>query len=154
MPLIRRLPKRGFNPLWKTSDQVVNVESLNRFEKNSIVGPEEFKALGLVTSSKSPVKILGDGNLTKTLTVKAHAISGSAKKKIEAAGAIFEYLIKPEKRPVAPKKVQPKAKAQEPKKAEAQGKAERPAKAEKAETQKPEQPKQESGQKDTKDEQP
>lgn len=92
MPLIRRLPKRGFNSSVRNSYQVVNVESLNHFRANSIVGPKEFKEAGFIGSEKKLVKILGDGKLTKVLTVKAHKLSGSAKKKMEEAGAKVEYL--------------------------------------------------------------
>ncbi|MDP3804661.1 MAG: 50S ribosomal protein L15 [Candidatus Omnitrophota bacterium] len=92
MQLVRRIPKRGFNYPFKNFHQIVNVESLNRFENNSTVGPAEFKNAGLISSEKELVKILGDGKLTKNLTVKAHALSGSAKKKLEAAGSKFEFL--------------------------------------------------------------
>ena len=92
MSLIRRLPKRGFNPSVRNDYQIVNVESLNRFRANSIVGPKEFKEAGLIGSEKKPVKILGDGKLTKVLTVKAHKLSDSAKKKMEEAGAKVEFL--------------------------------------------------------------
>ena len=92
MSLIRRLPKRGFNPSVRNVYQILNVESLNRFRANSIVGPKEFKEAGLIGSEKKPVKILGDGKLTKVLTVKAHKLSDSAKKKMEEAGAKVEFL--------------------------------------------------------------
>ena len=92
MPLIRRLPKKGFNPLFKESLQIVNVENLNRFDKGSTVGPAEFKQCGLITSDRRPVKILGDGKLSKELTVRAHGISKSAARKIREAGAKFEMI--------------------------------------------------------------
>jgi len=92
MPLIRRLPKRGFNAPFTTTYQVVNVSSLNRFKENSVVGLQELKEAGLVTSTQAPVKILGDGELKKALTVKAHKISASAQKKMAAAGAKIEIL--------------------------------------------------------------
>ena len=94
MPLIRRIPKRGFNALFKSGYQVVNIESLNRFDNNSVVGPEEFKKAGLISSTKEPIKILGTGKPEKTLTIKAHKYSGSAKKALEAAGSKLEYLAK------------------------------------------------------------
>lgn len=94
MPLIRRIPKRGFNSRSRNAYQVVNVGSLNIFEANSSVGPAEFKKAGFVGSEKEPVKILGNGKLEKILTVKAHGFSGSAKKLIESAGAKLEYLNK------------------------------------------------------------
>lgn len=92
MPLIRRIPKRGFNALFKNDIQIVNVESLNRFDNNSTVGLAELKKAGLIGSLKLPVKILGNGKLTKSLTVKAHKISDSAKKLVEAAGSKIELL--------------------------------------------------------------
>jgi len=92
MPLIRRVPKRGFNSRFKTAYQIVNAGSLNLFEKDSTVGPAEFKKAGLVGSDKRLVKILGDGKLNKALTVKAHKFSASAKKLLEAAGAKIETL--------------------------------------------------------------
>ena len=92
MPLIRRIPKRGFNALVVDRTQIINVESLNRFDANSVVGPAELKKAGLIGSEKMPIKILGNGKLTKILTVKAHAASLSAKKLIESAGSKIEYL--------------------------------------------------------------
>ena len=93
MQLVRRIPKRGFNAPFKNTYQVVNIESLNRFRENSVVGPKELKSAGLVGSTKEPIKILGDGDLKKALTIKAHKISESAKKKIASAGAKFEVLV-------------------------------------------------------------
>ncbi|MFC1577088.1 50S ribosomal protein L15 [Candidatus Omnitrophota bacterium] len=95
MPLIRRLPKRGFRSKFKDPYQVVNVESLNKFEKDSTVGPAEYKKAGLITSDRRPVKILGEGNLAKALTVKAHSASKSAEAKINEAGAKLELIKRP-----------------------------------------------------------
>lgn len=92
MPLIRRIPKRGFNALFKSGYQVVNIESLNRFDNNSSVGPVEFKKAGLVGSLREPVKILGTGKSLKVLTVKAHKFSESARRALEAAGSKLEYI--------------------------------------------------------------
>lgn len=92
MPLIRRIPKRGFNALFKNTYQIVNIESLNRFESNAIVGPAEFKKAGLIGSEKERVKILGNGKLNKSLTVRAHKISEGAKKLLETAAAKIEYI--------------------------------------------------------------
>ncbi|MDD5496638.1 MAG: 50S ribosomal protein L15 [Candidatus Omnitrophica bacterium] len=94
MPLIRRIPKRGFNSPFKMRYQVVNVESLNAFQANSTVGPAEFKEAGLIGSKMEPIKILGDGKLNKALTVKAHKVSESARKKLEEAGAKIEFLTR------------------------------------------------------------
>ena len=93
MQLVRRIPKRGFNAPFKNEYQVVNIESLNRFRENSTIGPKELKSAGLIGSVREPIKILGDGDLKKVLTVKAHKISESAKKKFESAGAKFEVLV-------------------------------------------------------------
>ena len=92
MQLVRRLPKRGFNAPFKNSYQVVNVESLNRFSVNSIIGPKELKEAGLIGSEKELIKILGAGEIKKVITVKAHEISESAKSKLAAAGAKFVAL--------------------------------------------------------------
>jgi large subunit ribosomal protein L15 len=94
MPLIRRIPKRGFTSPFKKFYQTVNVEALNRFENNTIVGLKELKEAGLIGSAIEMVKILGDGKLTKTLTVKAHKVSVTAKKKIEEAGSKIELISK------------------------------------------------------------
>ena len=94
MPLIRRIPKRGFNALFKSGYQVINIESLNRFDNNAVVGPNEFKSAGLISSTKEPIKILGTGKPSKTLTIKAHKYSESAKKALEAAGSKLEYLAR------------------------------------------------------------
>ena len=89
MPLIRRIPKRGFNALFKHGYQVIKIDSLNRFDNNSIVGPEEFKKAGLISSLIEPVKILGTGKIAKTLTIKADKFSDSAKKALESAGCVI-----------------------------------------------------------------
>lgn len=94
MQLVRRIPKRGFNTPFKTTYQVVNLESLNRFRENSVIGPKELKEAGLIGSEKELIKILGDGVLKKAVTIKAHKISESARKKISGAGAKFESIEK------------------------------------------------------------
>ena len=94
MPLIRRIPKRGFNALFKSGYQVINIEQLNRFDNNSVVGPAEYKQAGLIGSTKEEIKILGTGKASKVLTVKAHKFSESAKKALETAGSKIEYLKK------------------------------------------------------------
>ena len=90
--LIRRIPKRGFGIMFKEYYQVVNVESLNRFDANALVGPVEFKNAGLINSAKGPVKVLGKGKIDKALTVIAHIFSESARKLLTAAGAKLEYI--------------------------------------------------------------
>lgn len=88
-PLMRRLPKFGFNnTMFETKYSVVNIESLS--EMTGEVTPETMKAAGLVKIF--PVKILGNGKLTKGLTVKAHKFSASAQKAIEAAGGKVEVV--------------------------------------------------------------
>ena len=99
-PLWRRLPKRGFsNAPFKAEPAVVNVGSLERFEDGAVVGPEELRRAGLVKQAgPGGVKILGEGELHKALTVRADAFSRSAAAKIEAAGGKVE-LIEPPKPP-------------------------------------------------------
>lgn len=94
MPLIRRIPKKGFNSRFKKLYQIVNLESLNRFQAGSVVGPAELKKAGLVGSEREMVKVLGVGKLTKVLIVKAHKFSKSALYGLEGAGAKIELLGK------------------------------------------------------------
>ncbi|MCX5686192.1 MAG: 50S ribosomal protein L15 [Candidatus Omnitrophica bacterium] len=94
MPLIRRIPKKGFTAPFRKVYQVVNVESLNRFDNNAVVGPAQLKKAGLTGSLIEPIKILGAGKLTKIVTVKAHKFSENAKKILAAAGAKIELLKK------------------------------------------------------------
>ena len=92
MPLQRRLPKRGFHNPFRTDRAVVNLEQLNVFPSGSEVSPELLAEKGLVRGKGQRVKILGDGALTKPLTIKAHGFSANAKEKIEAAGGKMELL--------------------------------------------------------------
>ena len=92
MPLQRRLPKRGFNPLTRKEYALVNLRDLELFEAGSVVDIEAMGKAGLVGQIKDGVKILGDGELTKALTVKAHKFSQSAQEKIAAAGGNVEVL--------------------------------------------------------------
>ena len=94
MPLQRRLPKLGgfSNHLFKNVYQPVNIEKLNAFSAGTVVDPAALKAAGIVRRSRDAVKILGRGELTVALTVKAHAFSESAKAKITAAGGSVETL--------------------------------------------------------------
>lgn len=93
MPLIRRIPKRGFrHTAFDIPFRIVNISDLNSFFKaKDLVSPESLREKGLLPKNVS-VKILGDGELAIALTVKAHAFSGSAKKKIEASGGVCEIL--------------------------------------------------------------
>ena len=93
MPLQRRLPKRGFNNIFRKEIVAVNVADLNaRFEDGAVVDVESLISAGLLKNSFDGVKILGNGELTKKLTVKANAFSESAKQKIEAAGGNAEVI--------------------------------------------------------------
>ncbi len=86
MPLIRRVPKRGFTNIFRKEYAIVNLRDLNRFPPNSEVGPEELKKSGLVKKLKNGIKLLGDGNLEHPLKIRVHKASESAIKKVEAAG--------------------------------------------------------------------
>jgi large subunit ribosomal protein L15 len=93
MPLIRRIPKRGFNNTrFGTRYIAVNLESLNQFENGARVDVAALKAAGLANGPGDGVKILGDGDLTQKLTVCAHAFSASARAKIEAKGGACEVV--------------------------------------------------------------
>ena len=92
MPLQRRVPKRGFNNIFATKYAIVNLAALNCFEDGTVVDVEAMKNAGLVKKTYDGVKILGNGNLAKKLTVKAAAFSESAKSKIEAAGGTAEVI--------------------------------------------------------------
>lgn len=93
MPLIRRIPKRGFNNArFKTVYVGVNVADLNRFEDGARVDVETLKGAGLANGQYDGIKILGNGDLTKKLTVSAHAFSASARQKIEKAGGTCEII--------------------------------------------------------------
>ena len=92
MPLARRLPKRGFKNIFGTTYAPVNVSALNRFEDGTEVTTELLLESGVVSREKDGIKVLGNGDLTKKLTVKAAAFSASAKEKIEAAGGKAEVI--------------------------------------------------------------
>ena len=93
MPLLRRMPKRGFNnAAFRTALAIVNVERLNAFADGATVTPEALLERGLVKNLFEGVKILGDGELDKKLTVKAQRFSASAREKITKAGGACEEL--------------------------------------------------------------
>jgi len=92
MPLQRRLPKRGFTPLSKKVYSLVNLRDLDVFEAGSIVDLAALGKAGLVKEVMDGIKVLGDGELTKALTVQANKFSKSAQEKIEAAGGKVEVL--------------------------------------------------------------
>ena len=87
MPLIRRIPKRGFNNAnFKTVYAVVNLADLNRFDEGASIGEEQLREAGLIRGDFDGIKILGTGELTKKLTINATKASASAREKIEKAG--------------------------------------------------------------------
>ncbi len=92
MPLQRRVPKRGFNNIFAKNIVSVNVGTLEKFDNGSVVDVQALVAAGIVKNSFDGVKILGNGTLTKNLTVKVSAYSESAKAKIEAAGGKAEVI--------------------------------------------------------------
>lgn len=93
LPLFRRLPKRGFsNAKFKTVYAVINLSDLNKFEDGAIVTPEILKEMGILKNQLNGVKVLGNGNLEKKLTVKAHKFSESAKESIEKMGGKAEVI--------------------------------------------------------------
>jgi large subunit ribosomal protein L15 len=103
MPLIRRIPKRGFNNRWALTVAIVNLADLQvRFDDGAEVTPETLKAKNLAKGSYDVLKILGDGELTKSLTVSAHRFSRQAVEKIEKAGG--KTVVLPGKAPVVKKK--------------------------------------------------
>jgi large subunit ribosomal protein L15 len=87
MPLIRRIPKRGFNNARHRQEYLaVNVSNLSRFEAGSVVDPKALREVGLARGKAADIKVLGDGDLDRRLVVHAHAFSASARSKIEGAG--------------------------------------------------------------------
>ena len=91
MPLHRRVPKRGFTNIFRIEYDVVNLSALDRFEAGQAVNPESLAALRLA-GRRRPIKILGDGEISKALTVSAHKFSANAQAKIEKAGGRCEVL--------------------------------------------------------------
>ena len=91
-PLARRLPKRGFTNFTRKEYAIVNVEQLNKFENGAVVTPELLVEMGMVKKVLNGIKILGEGELEKALTVKAHKFSKSAVEVIEKAGGKVEVI--------------------------------------------------------------
>ncbi len=92
MPLHRRLPKRGFTNIFRTEYRILNIESLNGFEAGSVIDADALLDAGLLKNGKNQIKILGNGDLNVALTVRAHRFTGTAAKKIEAAGGKAEVI--------------------------------------------------------------
>ena len=92
MPLARRLPKRGFNNIFATEYATIKVSDLEKFEAGSVVDVQALLDKGIIKKSLDGVKVLGNGELTKALTVKLTAYTASAKEKIEKAGGKAEVI--------------------------------------------------------------
>ena len=92
MPLYRQIPKRGFTNISRKEYAIVNLSTLDRFEDGTAVTPQLLMESGIVKNLKSGVKVLGNGKLTKKLTVKANKFSASAVSAIEAAGGKTEVM--------------------------------------------------------------
>jgi len=93
LPLFRRLPKRGFkNALFRTRYAVINLSDLEKFDEGAVVTPELLKEMGLIKKQLDGVKVLGNGTLTKKLTVKANKFSDAALREIEKTGGKAEVI--------------------------------------------------------------
>ena len=92
LPLYRKVPKRGFNNKFAVNYAIINVADLNRFNDGDVVDMEALMAKKIVRSALDGLKVLGNGELTKKVTVKAEAFSATAKEKIEAAGGKTEEV--------------------------------------------------------------
>lgn len=92
MPLQRRLPKRGFTNIFRKEYALVKLYQLDKFAEGSVITPEILASEGLIKKAGQSVKILGDGELSKGLTVQAHKFSASAQEKISARGGKAEVL--------------------------------------------------------------
>ena len=92
MPLARRIPKRGFHNIFAKPLEAINVSALDKFEDGAVVTANELLEAGILSKCEYGVKILGKGEISKKLTVKANAFSASAKEKIEAAGGKAEVV--------------------------------------------------------------
>jgi large subunit ribosomal protein L15 len=92
MPLQRRLPKRGFTNIFRKEYAIVNLSDLDRFDKGSTVDITVLVAAGLINKIGAGVKLLADGDIKKSLTIKVHKFSQSAKAKVEAAGGRIEVV--------------------------------------------------------------
>lgn len=92
MPMQRRLPKRGFEPLSRKEFVVINVSQLDLFESGAVVDPSAIISRGLASNLRDGIKVLAKGKITKPLTVKAHKFSAAAKEQIIAAGGSVEEI--------------------------------------------------------------
>lgn len=92
MPLHRRLPKRGFNNIFKKYYSIVNIKDLNRFAPNSNVDSEALRKAGLVRKAGDGIKLLGNGEISHPVVIQVHKVSKAAKEKIEASGGKVEVI--------------------------------------------------------------
>jgi len=92
MPLTRRIPKRGFNNIFKKAYTIVNLRDLSGFAADSVVDEEILRRAGLVKGQSGAIKLLGQGEVTVPLTVKVQAVSAQARARIEAAGGRVEVV--------------------------------------------------------------
>ena len=92
MKLVRRIPKRGFTNIYAKEYATINLSALEAFEDGAVVDAQALKNAGIVKNAKDGIKVLGNGELTKKLTVRASAFSASAKEKIVAAGGKYEVV--------------------------------------------------------------
>ena len=92
MPLQRRLPKRGFHNIFRIEMAVVNLTQLDLLASAGDIAPDTMSQHGLISGKNRQVKVLGEGNLTKAVTIRAHGFSASARQKIEAAGGKAELI--------------------------------------------------------------
>jgi len=97
MALQRRLPKFGFKNPFRVERQVVNVGVLANFEKGTTIDAAMLAGVGLIPSAELPLKVLAEGELAIPLTIRAHAVSAAARRKIEAAGGTIEIVAAPSK---------------------------------------------------------
>jgi hypothetical protein len=140
MPLIRRVPKRGFHNLFRKEFAIVNLARLEKFDGDEVT-PQSLLAAGVISSLRDGLKILGDGEVKRPLKVTAHRVSKAARQKIEAAGGNVELLavLERARRKTAPQAPASEAPAPKPAKAKvekakpaAKAKAAKPAAAEEA----------------------
>lgn len=92
MPLQRRLPKRGFKNPFREEFEILNLEDLDRFPAGAVVDPEALREAGLVRGGRRKVKMLGNGTISRAITVRVHQFSLAAKSKIEEAGGKAEVI--------------------------------------------------------------
>ena len=92
MPLYRRIPKRGFTNIWRKEYTILNLDDFNNFDEGAVVTPEMLSEAGLVKQVKDGIKILGEGNLEKKITIQAQKFSKTALEKIESAGGKAEVI--------------------------------------------------------------